>query len=191
MTGRDTGLDRLSFYPVDRSRWGDFEKLFEAQGGPKYCWCMIWRARGEEARNTSGAYRKKRMKARVDEGVPVGLLGYLGGEPVAWCSIAPRATYRPLGGVDDAEEAAGRVWSLVCFFVVRAFRKQGITEKLIEAAIEHARSNGARVVEAYPVEPDSPSYRFMGFAPTFERLGFRYCHDAGKRRKVMRLAFEA
>jgi hypothetical protein len=31
--------------------------------------------------------------------------------------------------------------------------------------------SGARYVEAYPVEPDSPSYRFMGFKTTFEKAG--------------------
>jgi hypothetical protein len=25
------------------------------------------------------------------------LLGYIDGDPIAWCSIAPRSTYRPLG----------------------------------------------------------------------------------------------
>lgn len=187
MSARATDLSRLSFYPVDHSRWGDFERLFEAKGSPKYCWCMVWRAHGKEARNTDGSFRKKAMKARVEADVPIGLLGYLEDEPVAWCSIAPRNTYRPLGGVDDPEESDDRVWSLVCFFVKRKLRKQGMTEVLIKAAIDYARTKGAHVVEAYPVEPDSPSYRFMGFVPTFERLGFRYCHDAGTRRKVMRL----
>lgn len=39
--------------------------------------------------------------------------------------------------------------------------------------------------EAYPVDPDSPSYRFMGFVPTYEREGFHYAKDAGTRRHVM------
>jgi len=46
---------------------------------------------------------------------------------------------------------------------------------------------GARVVEAYPVAPDSPSYRFMGFVPAFEKAGFREVGRAGSRRHVMRL----
>jgi hypothetical protein len=43
------------------------------------------------------------------------------------------------------------------------------------------------VVEAYPVDPDSPSYRFMGFADLFETAGFREVGRAGKRRHVVRL----
>jgi hypothetical protein len=44
------------------------------------------------------------------------------------------------------------------------------------------------VLEAYPVSPDSPSYRFMGFVPAFEARGFAPAGMAGTRRHVMRLA---
>jgi hypothetical protein len=40
-------------------------------------------------------------------------------------------------------------------------------------------------VEAYPVDPESPSYRFMGFKPIFDKLGFEFKHKAGQRRYVM------
>jgi hypothetical protein len=41
-------------------------------------------------------------------------------------------------------------------------------------------------LEAYPVEPDSPSYRFGGFIPLFARAGFREAGHLGSRRHVMR-----
>ena len=57
---------------------------------------------------------------------------------------------------------------------------------LIAGAVAHARENGATVVEAYPVDPDSPSYRFMGFVPVFAAAGFTDLGRPGKRRHVMR-----
>ena len=177
-------LDRLVFHEVDQSRWPDFERLFESRGGPKSCWCMVWRATSQEARHTDGASRKAAMAKRVAARVPVGLLGYLEGEPVAWCSLAPRSTFRRL--VDDDSSDAG-VWSITCFFVVRRFRGQGITQRIIQAAVTHARLHGASIVEAYPVAPDSPSYRFMGFVSVFEKAGFCEVGLAGTRRHVMRL----
>jgi GNAT superfamily N-acetyltransferase len=178
---------KLMVHEVDASRWPDFERLFESRGGPKACWCMLWRARGAEAKNTKGSARKAAIKARVDDGVPIGLLGYVDGDPIAWCSIAPRSTYRPLGGDDDeSSEAPDGVWSLVCFFIHRAFRGRGVTEQLIEAAADFAKRNGATVLEAYPVDPGSPSYRFMGYVPTFEAAGFEEIARAGTRRHVMR-----
>jgi len=69
--------------------WRDTEKLFESRGGPKHCWCMIWRGKpGDRKDRTS---RKAAMKRLVDDGVPVGILAYAGEEPVA-CSVAPRET---------------------------------------------------------------------------------------------------
>jgi hypothetical protein len=58
---------------------------------------------------------------------------------------------------------------------------------MLSAAIETARRHGATVVEAYPVDPDSPSYRFMGFVPLFRAAGFKSAGRAGTRRHVMRL----
>ncbi|MBI3607254.1 MAG: GNAT family N-acetyltransferase [Nitrospirae bacterium] len=177
-------INRIVFYEVDANRWPDFERLFERRGGPKACWCMVWRATPAEAKYTDGASRKAAMAGRVSAGIPIGLLGYLDGEPVAWCSVAPRSTYRRL--VDDGSSDNG-IWSIACFFVVRRLRGQGITQRIINVAVEHARSHGAAIVEAYPVDPDSPSYRFMGFVPVFEEAGFCEVGRAGSRRHVMQL----
>jgi predicted GNAT family acetyltransferase len=148
---------------------------------------MAWRATPAEIERTDGGSRKAALARRVREGVPIGILGYLGGEPVAWCSVAPRATYRPLGGEVFAGDAGERVWSIVCFYVPRRLRKQGLSRRLVAAAVEHARANGATLVEAFPVERDSPSYRFMGFTTLFETAGFCEVGRAGTRRHVMRL----
>lgn len=118
--------------------------------------------------------------------MPISVLGYRDGRPVAWCSVAPRATHRKLGGVADDDDG---VWSITCFFVKRSLRGQKLTPRLLEAAVDHARAQGALVVEAYPVEADSPSYRFMGLVGMFERTSFERVGTAGKWRQVMRLRF--
>ena len=183
----DQAIQPLVFHEVDRDRWADLERLFEARGGPHHCWCMVWRATPEEAKHTDGKSRKYALKKRVEGGMPIGILGYLDDKPVAWCSIAPRPTYRRLGGIDEPGQDPERVWSLVCFFVSRELRGQGVLAQLIQASVEHARRKGAAVVEAYPVDSDSPSYRFMGFRPSFEAAGFRQVGRAGSRRYIMRL----
>jgi hypothetical protein len=75
---------------VDMARWPDLERLFESRGGPKGCWCMVWRPMPERPQRSDGQSRKRALKSRVQSGQPVGLLAYLGGEPTAWCSVAPR-----------------------------------------------------------------------------------------------------
>jgi GNAT superfamily N-acetyltransferase len=123
---------------------------------------MVWRQMPDEARHPDGASRKAAMFKRVSSGVPVDILRYLSGEPVARCSIAPRSTYRLL--VDDDNPHEG-IRSLVCFFILRRLRGRGIARRMLDAAVAHARARGAAVVEAYPVDPDSPSYRFTGVRP--------------------------
>jgi len=176
----------LVFREVTPDTWSDFETLFEGRGGPKNCWCMVWRATTEESRDSSRPSRKAAMQRRIRAGVPVGILGYDRGTPVAWCSIAPKHTYR--AGLADTQEgdAEENVWSLACFFVNRAVRGRGALKALICAAKRHAKEHGATVLEAYPVDADSPSYRFGGFLSNFEETGFVEIGRAGSRRHVVR-----
>ena len=181
----------LEFRPVNEENWQDLAGFFEARGGPKYCWCMAWRKKSPEAKQRSAAGRNAVLKTdlhdRVAEGVPIGLLAYRDGQPVAWCSVAPRPTFRRLGGPESAPKDKDAVWSLVCFFVHRSARGQGMTERLLHAAIAYARDKGGKVLEAYPVDPESPSYHFMGVVGLFETAGFEKVGRAGSRRYVVRL----
>ncbi len=176
---------RLIIKPVTASTWKDFEALFESKGAPSYCWCMAWREI-ENRTTATNADRKAAMRARVTKRVPIGLLGYLDGEPVAWCSVAPRQTFVQLSKEQDDNETG--VWAVTCFFIRRSHRGEGLSAQMLKAAIAHAKKAGATVVESYPVDPDSPSYRFMGFVPLYEAQGFEEIGRAGTRRHVMRKA---
>jgi GNAT superfamily N-acetyltransferase len=178
-------VTKLTFKPVTKTTLGDFESLFGAPGAPKYCWCMTWRATGDELKHTKSAERHGQMLGRIEDGVPVGLIGYAGDEPIAWVSIAPRDTFGKLGGPDASGDET--IWSLTCMYAHRSVRGQGIAHQLIAAAVSHAKKHKATSIEAYPVAPDSPSYRFMGFIPAFEKAGFHQVGTAGTRRHVMRL----
>ena len=144
-------------------------------------------AEADQNRDGQGEPNRRAMKAIVDSGVVPGLLGYLGGRPIAWCSIGPRSDLPGLGERPELAPIDDRpVWSVVCFFVKRQFRNRGFTAKLIDTAVEYAKQNGAACLEAYPVDPDSPSYKYMGLRPAFEKKGFDYVGRTGTRRHVMR-----
>lgn len=175
---------KLTFKPVTAETVGDFEALFGAKGGPNWCWCMAWRATSAELKDAKGPARRRQMLDRIKNGVPVGLVAYDAGRPAAWVSVAPKETFqRGLGGVEDSDG----VWSLTCMFVARDHRKQGLSAQLIAGAAKYAKRHKARILEAYPVNPDSPSYRHMGFVPAFERAGFVEDGREGTRRHVMHL----
>ena len=175
---------KFSVKPVTKATWVDLAALFEGKGGPKYCWCMAWRPM--EGRSAAdNAVRKQALHERVLEQVPIGLLGYVDGDPVAWCSVAPRETFLKLS--DDRDDDETGVWSVTCFFVRRDHRKTGLSGKLLDAAVKLAKKRGAKALEGSPVGPDSPSYRFMGLVELFQTRGFAHVGRAGMRRHVMRL----
>ena len=176
-----TATQKVKVKPVGEDTWKDFEELFKSKGAPSYCWCMAWRMTRDELRQNTSANRKKFIKKRVGSKTPIGLLAYVDEAAIGWCSIAPRETYQRLGGDEDLEG----VWSIACFFIKREYRDQGLVDLLIGNAKKYAKKNGAKYLEAYPVDPDSPSYRFMGFKHTFEKADFEFVKKAGTRRNVM------
>lgn len=171
----------FEFHPIDTENWSDFEALMESRGSPHNCWCTAWIAVEKKHKNADKSEKKTCMKRRIEDGIPVGLLAYASGTAVGWCAVAPRETYRALGG----DETKQNVWSVVCFFIKRDFRKQGLSRTLLEEAVKFASDHGAKYIEGYPVKKDSPSYRFMGFTPVFEKADFRFVKKAGSRRNVM------
>ena len=69
---------------VDTENWPDLTSLFDASGGPKYCWCMAWRPWPNDLeRNSAG--KKAALERVIGAGTPVGLLAYADGSPVGWC----------------------------------------------------------------------------------------------------------
>jgi GNAT superfamily N-acetyltransferase len=178
-------MTHLTFRPVDETMLPAFEAFFSARGAPKWCWCMAFRRMPAEVKEASSANSRKQIVARIRDGVPVGLLAYQGKDAVGWVSVAPRETFRLKGAPAEPGDV---VWSISCFFVPRDRRGRGLSRELIAGAVAHARANGATVVEAYPVDPESPSYRHMGFVPVFAEAGFADLGKTGKRRHVMRLS---
>ena len=86
--------------------------------------------------------------------------------------------------VDDAE-----VWSIVCTYVDKAHRGEGLQHKLLAAAIDFARDNGVRLLEAYPVDKPERShddFMFFGSRSLYERAGFREVVRRSPTRVVMR-----
>jgi GNAT superfamily N-acetyltransferase len=113
----------------------------------------------------------------VDSGDPPGLLAYVGGEPAGWVSLDRRERLehfeygRRVKALDRPEDLC----SIVCFVIGNEYRGQGLMGRLLEAAVDYARQQGARVVEAYPIEPSGQlkSYQgFEGIASVFEQAGF-------------------
>ena len=179
-------MNDLEFHPVSMERWSDVAAFFEQHGNPNYCWCMRWRLKSTEFSQFKSAQRRNRLKSLVQGKIPIGILAYHQEKPVGWCSIAPRETYTLLERSRTLKRINGLpTWSVVCFFLDPNLRGQGLSVKLLQAAVTYAISQGATIIERYPVEPDQ-SYRFMGSPSVFEQVGFREAAIAKNGRRVVR-----
>jgi GNAT superfamily N-acetyltransferase len=177
----------LEFLPLTAERAADLERFSAGHGRFRYCSCMRWRMTSTEYKASGKDDRADALAALAAADRPLGVLAYRDGEPVGWCSVAPRESYhgleryRALQRIDDTA-----VWSVVCFFVDAKERRKGVTTGLLQAACRYAIAAGADAVEGYPVEPGPRSYTYMGSPATFAAAGFRDVTPPGRERTVVR-----
>jgi GNAT superfamily N-acetyltransferase len=185
-----TEENEITYLPLTPDRWEDFERLFGANGACGGCWCTWWRLSRADFDKFSHADRKNYTRTIVQNGKVPGLLAFAGEEPLAWVALGPREEFptlersRVLARVDDQP-----VWCINCFYIEKHHRRQGLMTGLIAAAVAYARSRGASIIEAYPVEPhpgsDSGSLYF-GVVSTFLEAGFVEVARRSEHHPVMR-----
>jgi GNAT superfamily N-acetyltransferase len=181
----------LAFHPLTLARWNDLERLFGPErGAVAGCWCMWFKLTRPQWEAMGRAGRKAAFRAEVAGGPPPGILAYAGGDPVGWCAVAPREAYpviersRVTRAVDDRP-----AFAITCFYLAPRWRRRGLMRPLIEAAVDFARTQGAALVEAYPLDPPEgmrPTGGFKGIAGPFRGLGFVEVARRSPMRPVLR-----
>jgi GNAT superfamily N-acetyltransferase len=182
---------KLKVYPLDKSRWNDLVKLFGKNGACGGCWCMTWRLKNIDYQKQKGDGNKKSLKKLVDSGRPVGVLGYFDGEPVGWCSVAPRedfvklANSKVLQRIDDEP-----VWSVSCLFILKEFRNKGMSTALLKGAIKFCKTQNAKIIEGYPVVPKKDKmpdiFAWTGILSAYLKAGFKEIIRRSETRPVVR-----
>jgi GNAT superfamily N-acetyltransferase len=188
-------MSEITFEPLTSERWADFEAVFGPRGATGGCWCMWMRLKNKDFEAQQGEGNRQAMRAIVDSDEIPGILAYVDGQPMAWCSLGPRERFsrlsrsRILKPVDDQP-----VWSVVCFFVTKPFRRQGLMKALLKAAVDYAVSRGAAIIEGYPVEPKQDqmpdAFAWTGLAAAFRDVGFKEVARRSEARPIMRYVVE-
>jgi predicted GNAT family acetyltransferase len=169
--------------------------LFGKQGACSGCWCVHRRVPRADYVAMRGADAKAFFKRRVKKGPPPGVLAFDGDDAIGWLQIGPRADVpefnnprratAPLNQSDGEDE---RVWSATCFFIKSSARGQGVMDALLAGGLAYARANGARVVEACPIDGRTGNVdAYVGLMPVFERARFKEVARRKANRPLMRL----
>jgi GNAT superfamily N-acetyltransferase len=131
--------------------------------------------------------RIEHMRAQCASEPGPGVLAFVDGETVGWCSVAPKSTYRALVNSRTIPHVHDEsAWSVVCFVVRPGFRRRGLMHQLLEGAVGHAHAMGAAVLEGYPVDPGGEridqTSGYVGTVQLFEAHGFsRVGQTSGRR----------
>jgi GNAT superfamily N-acetyltransferase len=151
---------------------------------------MWWRLTSRQFQEQVGRANKLALRKIVNSGESPGILAYVNGQPAGWCSLGPREEFGRLERSPVLKRIDNLpVWSLVCYYVDRLYRRQGLMEKLTLAAIDFAEGKGARIVEAYPVEMTGhfkPAEAYTGVARVLRELGFAEVLRRTPDRPIMR-----
>ena len=181
----------MEFAAITPERLDDLAGLFGATAVTTRCHCTWFLLRDPERTAVwlAGGSRACFDRFTVEAPAPTGVLAYDAGAAVGWCAVGPRAWYPRLeiskmwrGGDPDA-------WVVTCFFVHRSARRTGLTEALLDAAVELAAGQGAEVVEGLPRQTGiktASTDAYVGFESTFRACGFTPVERPNEKRVLMR-----
>jgi len=175
-------MAHITVLPATADRFDDVEMTLTGGGDGKSCQCQWWLLTNREYEGTTQDERMRMLQDETELPVPPGLIAQVDGQAAGWVRVGPRSILRRFarsriygpnaqGSWEDED-----VWAISCFSVRREFRGEGVSKALLRAAVEQARAEGARRVEAYPrdtsVSRPSANELFRGALSSFLAAGF-------------------
>lgn len=192
-------MDTIEIRPASVDRFGDVEHALTGGGDGASCWCEWFMLTGAQFDATTRDEKRDMLRTDLAASPTSGLVAYVEGEPAGWVKVSARpqqpriARSRNLARspepMDDPD-----VWAITCFVVRREHRGRGLTARLLDAAVAHARDHGARIVEGYPIDTSvsspSNSELFHGALSTFLDAGFTEVARASTTKPIVSLTLD-
>lgn len=188
--------DDIHILPLTPNLSDEFVKLFGPKGACYNCWCTYFRLPPKQRDGLDGAAKRQFILDRIAAGPPPGLLAFRGDVPIGWMQIGPRSDIpqwnnprRSTTPLADGPADDPKVWAISCFFYTSSERGKGLSHTMVEEGVAFARKNGARMVEASPIDKAKHSKSvglFVGSTAVFLKAGFHEVARQKPGRPLMR-----
>ncbi len=175
-------MSAIRVISASRDRFDDVDRALTGGGDGASCWCQWWMVRAKDFDGMTRDQRRERLKSDLAAEPASGLVAYVDDVPAGWVKVSARTAQPRLALTRNFQQSPEpfddpSVWAVTCFVVRREFRRQGVSAALLDAAVAHARTYGARVVEGYPIDTlvsaASSNDLYHGALSTFLDAGFR------------------
>jgi GNAT superfamily N-acetyltransferase len=190
-------MAQITVEPATPARFDDAQHALTGGGDGRSCQCQWWTLTSAQFNATPTDERRRLLKDEIGTGPPPALIAYVDGEAAGWVRVGPRTAQvrlsrtRKFSATEEPWDDDS-VWAVSCFVVRKEHRGAGLNARLLDAAIDFARDRGARVVEAYPVDPAAGAKKasndlYHGVVSTFAAAGFREVARPSPDRAIMAL----
>jgi GNAT superfamily N-acetyltransferase len=180
------------------ARWDDVQHALTGGGDGASCQCIWPMLSNKDWNETTTPQRTELFREEIAGGPPPGIIAYVDGDAAGWIRIGPRTKQariprtRMIAAASTEPFDDASVWAVTCFVVRREHRGEGLNHALLDAAVDYARSSGARLIEGYPVDTGGEKQRtndlFHGTLGTFLASGFKTQTEMKPGRTLVALA---
>ena len=127
---------------------------------------------------------------RINEGELQGYLVFKNETAIGWCNANNRLNYqRLLRDYELIDNLGDKVCSVVCFLIHPDYRRQGLSQKILERIIADYSTMDYDYIESYPRKGESNESNFKGPIELYNRNDFKV-HKENDEYYVMRRKLE-
>lgn len=181
------------FKLMTEETWPDFEELFSRHKGVRGgCWCTFHQCSSSAFQRMTREERKDFHRNRVLSGITTGVIYYYGEIPVAWCQFGRPEIFEQINRDRaylrlDIQAGERPDWRICCVFVSKDYRHQGLSKKVLSAALMLIKELGGGTVEAFPLDiPGNIKPQYTGSVKMYLDEGFEMAGRMGKNVQLMR-----
>lgn len=175
---------------MNEETWPDFEAMFQKHKGVRGgCWCTFHQCSSSEFQKMQKEERRDFHRERVFGGTSTGVIYYEDDCPVAWCEFGKAELFEQINRNRAYKNLSLEVkpeWRICCIFTDKEHRKEGLSKKVLSAALTLIEEMGGGKAEAFPLDiPGNEKPQYTGTVKMYLEEGFKVVAPLGKYQLLM------